>query len=90
MDLSQKHNIELQELMDERDREISGLKLELRGVKTQLDKCDVEVVELNNTIEELRRTSKSPNKDSSIYRSSKGFEEVRLMIKFLLILLILN
>ncbi len=42
--------------MEEKDREINSLKLDLRGVKTQLDKSDIEIVGLNNTIESLQRT----------------------------------
>lgn len=62
---------------------MSGLKLELRSVKMQLDKCDVEIVELNNFIEELRRSSSQAaslkqdrsRQDISMV-TSKRFEEV--------------
>lgn len=75
----------MKELVDERDREISGIKLELRTVKNQLDKCDIEVVELNNIIEELQRgkASKSPNrslnKDLSMRLKSEEVSQLSFM-----------
>lgn len=75
--------MKIQDQVEERDREVSGLKLELRSVKMQLDKSDIEIVELNNLIEELRRSS-SQTANSKQDRSrqdismvtSKRFEEV--------------
>lgn len=60
--------------INERDREVSGLKLELRSVKSQLDKSDIEIVELNNTIDELKRSQ--PNRDTSILRNKTVEDEL--------------
>lgn len=76
LDYSTEQTQILQGQIDERDREISGLRLELRTVKTQIDKCDIEIVDLNNIISELRRTGPNAAKDTSMLRH-KGYEEVR-------------
>jgi chromosome segregation ATPase len=56
--------------MKEKDREINSLKLDLRGVKTQLDKSDIEIVGLNNTIESLQQTLEATNNSNTKKESS--------------------
>lgn len=69
----------LLEQIEARDRDISGLKLELRSVKTRLDKSDIEIVERDNVIDALRRDTKTPKttQETSMYRS-KRLEEVTI------------
>lgn len=62
--------------MDEKDREINSLKLDLRGVKTQLDKSDIEIVGLNNTIESLQRTLEAKS-NSHFQKESSSTELLR-------------